>query len=363
MATPADIGWGSYKGFEGPFYKGKFGFVMPGTPTESDLIMAVITATEGGHWDAYNGYDRCICTSGLIQWCEAGQFSVSDMLGAVGDKRPELLNPVDLIAVDSGMEFQKNDRGRWRFFFNDARGEVDRLQEQQQQFLLRSNGTIGSWDDLSKAYAKKWAAAISSVWENPDAQKIQGDYTARRLMGFVMPEAQKVLAMAPPTNIGRAFKAAYLSFAANNPARASDALQAALPGAGTAWSLDWLIAVLKSLTFNPGVAIYPHRYECIRPVLEKLYGLDLPDLSQDLQAWQEETGTPAVDTGTIQRALIALGYDLGPTGADGKFGPKTKDALLTFEQLSGLPNPDGVPDALTTNKLKEAVEAKGLTFT
>src|SRR5512138_1105983 len=88
MPKPEDIKWSSYQTFEGPFFIGTQGFKLPEQPTFNDRILAVITATEGGHWNAINMYDRCIMTVGLIQWCEAGQYSVSDMLGALEAKKP-----------------------------------------------------------------------------------------------------------------------------------------------------------------------------------------------------------------------------------------------------------------------------------
>jgi len=37
-----------------------------------------------------------------------------------------------------------------------------------------------------------------------------------------------------------------------------------------------------------------------------------------------------------QQILIALGYDLGASGADGKYGPKTRAALLAYQKSKGL---------------------------
>mgnify|MGYP002718624842 CR=1 FL=1 len=44
-----------------------------------------------------------------------------------------------------------------------------------------------------------------------------------------------------------------------------------------------------------------------------------------------------MDVADIQSALIARGYDLGPTGADGDAGPKTIAALASFQRSIGLP--------------------------
>jgi hypothetical protein len=272
MTDVKDIGWGRYKNYEGPYYRGRVGFYLPNPdkPTREDKILAVITATEGGTWDSINMYDRCILTSGLIQWCEAGQFSVSDMLGAVAEThhgiiREELGN----LMTETGVEFKKNARGRWRFFFEDDRGEVDRREEQQQLFLGESDGTVGSWDNYSKATAKEWAAAVSSVWEHKMAQKIQKDFTVKRLGWFAMPFSKEFLKQVPDTRIGRAFEAAFLSFAANNPRRADTHLKKAMTSTTELWTPRWFEHVMKEMTFGPGIAIYPDRYNKIRPVLEE----------------------------------------------------------------------------------------------
>jgi hypothetical protein len=370
MATVSDIAWGKYREYEGAFYRGKNPYKLPAEPNDNDKIIAVITATEGGKYDAYNGYDRCISTSGLIQWCEAGQYSVSDMLGKASEHNPLLLRPITDQARRASYLFQKNTKGRWRFFrVGNVHNEVDTLQEQQQLFLLDSSGKIGTWDDTSRKYAKEWAAAVSTVWEDPTAQELQAEYTAKRLRGFALPYASKLLSASPGDAVGRAFVAAYLSFAANNPTWANRHLQkVAEDGKYEMWTSDWLVHVLKELTFGPKVVIYPHRYNAIRPVLEKLYGLNLPDFAKELDTWkQEQPHGFFYDTLEIQKALITLGYDLGPHGADGAYGNKTREAVLLFEQMDfgeqhkvPLENVDGMVDEWTARKLEEVLEKRGV---
>ncbi len=47
-------------------------------------------------------------------------------------------------------------------------------------------------------------------------------------------------------------------------------------------------------------------------------------------------GMTGDDVAEMQRRLIALGYDLGVSGADGIFGPKTDTAVRAFQQRTGL---------------------------
>lgn len=312
-------------------------------------------------YDAVNAYDRMIISVGVIQWGEAGQYSVSDMFGAVADKDYEHLVTALKPALDaSNAVFKRNARGRWRFFFRDARGEVDRLEEQQQLFLLHSDGTPPTWDDESKAHAKLWAACAANVWESAAARKAQVDFTVPRLSWFQTKEARAILygGDAPGDNTGwaGALRAGFISFAANLPAVAAKHLVKATQGSSfKPWSPEWCIAILKELTFGPGIAIYPHRYNAIRPVLENFYRVDLPDFAKDLEQWkwkaQTHTQTPEAarslglgdfdEVAEYQRELIAQGFDLGPAGADGVMGRLTKAAIIQFQAQCGL-SADGI---------------------
>lgn len=368
MVAANEIGWGSYRQYSGPFYRGKFGYVLPDNPRPEDMQMAVITATEGGHFDAWNGYDVCGWTSGLIQWCERNQYSVSDMLGEVAKFDRGLLFSMNQEMGHERLEFKPNAKGRYRFFFSDGRGEVDSQAEQQALFYAGGDGTQGSWNSVTSMRAKAWAAAISTVWETKEAQLIQVEYTTKRLSGFLLPFAKSVFSSMPSTDVARGLYAAYLSFAANNPTWANKSLQTAVTQNPhiPAWSMDWALLILREMTFGPGVAIYPHRYDSIRPVLEQLYGMSLPDFASDLKAWEERTGIPAgITTARLQRALLLLGFDLGPARDDGKYGKKTTEAVLTLEQLSGIvpvQRQDGQVDQFTWPALQKALADKGLSM-
>lgn len=63
----------------------------------------------------------------------------------------------------------------------------------------------------------------------------------------------------------------------------------------------------------------------------------------------------------IQSALIARGYDLGPSGADGDAGARTIAAVMAFQRSAGL-HADGIAGPLTQAalqaKAREAVKAE-----
>lgn len=358
MVTVNEVSWGEYKEWEGPYYRGRVGYVPPPVATDASRYLGVITATEGGHYDAVNMYDRMILSVGLIQWAEAGQYSVSDMLGKVAERGAGLLDPLVAVMTKARAVFKQNARGKWRFFVNGD--EVDTIEEQQKLFL-GCDGTHGSWGPDNRVAAKEWAAAVASVFQQPEAQRAQEEFTVPRLRGFATKAAEAELwgPGTPTENTGwaGALRAAYLSFATNLPAMASQQLLWALKGLPDRWSEEGVITILRQLTFGPQITIYPKRYNDIRPVLERSYGVDLPDFAKELQAWHKTLGIDPrsevpgfMDVREIQTELLALGYDLGPAGVDGRQGGKTTDAIRTFQRLAGL-RPDGVVGPATRKAL------------
>lgn len=365
MAKVEDIKWGRYGLYEGPFYRGTQLFDFSSPDSLEERTLAVITATEGGAYDAINMYDGQIISSGLIQFIERGQRSVSAMLGSL---LPYAVRPVTDRLKEMTKElrheyvFQPDSTSRWFFYVSGNR--VDTLHEQRHVWHLNSTGHRGTWDDASKLHAKKWAAAVASVWEDPKAQRTQREFTLRMLKCFLFGNIKKYVAAADNvgTDEAMAFRAMLMSFAINNPARANKHIQIAADSyKGAWWSKDFLIHCARELTFGPRIAIYPHRWEAIRPKLEMYFNLDLPDYEEDLREWKKDTGHETFfTTKQVQEALIGLGFDLGPWGADGVYGPKTRQAVLTFEQLHEVPNPDGMMDPLTGQFLLQEVTARGL---
>jgi hypothetical protein len=182
------------------------------------------------------------------------------------------------------------------------------------------------------------------------------EFTAKGLItNFVFGEARTQLfgAGAPKDNTGLvgAVRAAYISFAANNPAKTLAAYKAAQAANLPMWTQPWAVEVLKHLTYTPKIAIYPERYNKIRPVLERLYGVDLPDMAEHLKG----SGVPSealMGAKEMQERLIKLGYNLGPAGADGIVGAKTRAALMEFQVRNAMPA-DGELSTDTALKLRE----------
>lgn len=284
MARVEDISWGSYQEFEGPFYRGKTKFELPPNPSITDKQLAVITAVESGHYDAINMYDRMIVTVGIIQWGEANTFAVSRMLGYMCEAGLEAVVQAHLKPAleASGASFKNTAKGNWRFFIGNL--EVNSVALQQRLFL-GCDGRKGKWTEESKRHAKLWAASIASVLEDPRTREIQKKYTASRLTGFVAGEAKKALFDDKTSSPwADALRSIYLTYAINLPRIAGEMFVSA-KFVGEKWSPEWCLCLIKRLTFGPNIKIYPKRYDAMRPVVERLYGITLPKNAVELQAW------------------------------------------------------------------------------
>ena len=75
---------------------------------------------------------------------------------------------------------------------------------------------------------------------------------------------------------------------------------------------------------------------------------DLDEIQGELKI-----GDTGKDVEEVQKALKALGYDLGEFGADGKYGKVTEEAIKAFQKANDL-EITGVVDDATLNALKEA---------
>ena len=288
VVTSADVKWSSFSTYEGPVFGGRQAYVLPLNPTENDRIMAVVTAAEGGHYDAVNMYDAGIVSVGLIQWINAKQHSVDAMLGRVIDDcgADKVLGPLKPVLDASGATFKKTPLGAWRF--HDASGTPVESNTQQRALFMKGCGPKGSWSPQAKEHAKAWAAAFANIWADAGARKAQVDYTVPKLRSFLLTDVQKAL-YDSDDNTGwcGAIRAAMVSFAVNLPALTASLYRAfAAATKLTKWSTDWCIALLQHVTLQSNHQHWLLRYNSIRPVLERLWGVSLPRTTRELRSWQ-----------------------------------------------------------------------------
>lgn len=289
------IAWSAYGNFSGPYFRGTIDYPLLDNPDFLDYCLEVLSVTEG-KMNAVNGYDSCIISLGTIQWCDK-IFSATNMLGYIQEyhSNPNFVNEILNIPLNlSGASFKKTLSGKWRFVFNDNRGEISSNTKQRDLYFKGASGKKGEWSEEQKSHAKEWAAGFANLLADPEAMKYQIAYTKPRLMSFVSNEAKEILFQNnEATNdnekkLTLLIRTAYISFAANNPKWALEALKNAVAASKyEKWSYEWVVDVLRELTFFKGIRIYPIRYEAIRPVLERIYKISLPKMASVLKQTAE----------------------------------------------------------------------------
>lgn len=353
--TASQIKWGSYREYEGPYFPGVTPYVMPANPDFEDKLLAVVTATEGGAYDAINMYDSCILSVGIIQLCEK-LFKTSDMLGDCARTESAFIKST-LSQMPIAADFKKNQRNQWRLVFLDGRGEVDTHDKMRLMYLGGSSGLKGGYTDPQRQHAREVAAIFATLWDSPGMRAAQVAHLRPRMTSYVMARSKQILFQTEEKDgVVGALKAAFVSYAANIPATADKCLFEATQTAAWATASDenkYALA-MKSLVFGSKVTIWPGRYKKIHPVLEDLFDVELPSLD-DLAGVDDSPQEADDDLNTevgIQRFLIDHGFDLGPAGADGIIGTKTKEAIVTFQCSKGL-----YPDGIVTPDVRAAMLA------
>lgn len=348
MVQASDIKWGSYGGFEGPFWPGKMKFTLPANPDFLDKALFTVTATEGGAYDAVNMYDRCILSVGLIQFCES-VFNFSSILARCAEMDQFMLDNA-LKQMPTPTSFKKNKQGIWRFY--DGEIEVSTPERQRSLFLgSEAAGKKGSWAQLGaevKAHAKQVAACMANIWEVPLFKIVQAESTKKKLMGFVLPEAKALLFSSTRAedefHWAGALRAMYLSFAANNPTIANRAIQKAASTVywGEEFDYDRFVISAQCMTFGPQIEIYPDRYGAIAPVLQKVFGLgpEIPWTPDDLDRWDEKWPEEVrVETSDEEKQVAARQLKLSTDLAHGR--GEGLDAL--DDLMKEHPNDEGEP--------------------
>ncbi|OPZ35060.1 MAG: putative peptidoglycan binding domain protein [Synergistetes bacterium ADurb.BinA166] len=188
----------------------------------------------------------------------------------------------------------------------------------------------------------------------------QREYVKPRVKAFVMAQTRAALASDPSEDgWSGALKAAVMSYSVNIPATTDKLFMQAF--SDPRWKgmscKDRFGFAMGHMVIGSHIATWPHRYEGIVKPIESLFGVDIPALSE-LRDIAGQSAPPVDDptlwtTTAVQKFLISKGYDLGPVGADGLFGPKTKAAVGQFQTASGIP-PTGVVDAATKTVITAA---------
>ena len=332
--SATNVQWSVFDRWEGPVLYGKCPYVLPALPSWADKVMYVVAATEG-NLDSVNMYDRAICSVGVIQWTELTDCNVSNMLGLVAERAPRALFELDEAMARSAVKFDRTPMGKWRFRRgSDWLDTPDKLRG----MYLAGSGLRGFWSRDQKAHASAWCAALANVFTHPEAQQAQVAFTASRVDTFALKLARDYLFDGQGASHGGIYgvaRAAFLSYAINLPSVAQNvvvryAKEAELQRK-VKWSEPWLHGLLRALAFDSRVSIWPARYDRIRPRLESIFGVNLPDFAEDLRADSADgLGSPAA----LQAALLRLGFDPGPV--DGAWGAKSMSAVRAYQQARGL---------------------------
>lgn len=378
MVLEKDLIWGEYGGFSGYAFWGRYRYILPLNHTVEQRRYAAVSSTEGACSDSTNCYDRCGLSGGRYQITElCSGWLVSVLLGKIAVEAPEALTKMREAAAVRGYTFV-NEPSRWSAWnWRDSGGLISRDAAAARRFFNHDcDGRRGSWvrGDVNANAIAPLILGYISIWDNLAARDIQDAFMISRMAGFVMAQSRWILDVKPSNPIIEASQAAFLSFSMNNPTIASrilDKVQKETPyKLGT---MDWLVYYLRTAVYESGIVFYPERYGShknpghgLRIALEKLYGIDLPDFAEDLKDWNAKMNAVTVrDLSTvaaIQQALIDLFNDpklLGPAGVDGKFGPKSKMALMAFQRNNNL-KVDGVAGPLTILAMQTALAKLGV---
>lgn len=298
IITQQDIGWASYESYEGPIYRGhKDTKFVPVGNTLEDRFIHVITSVESGNYSAINMYDSGIVSVGLFQFKESKLFFVSEILGLIAkkygvEKVKKYLNPA-LIA--SNADFKMNSKGKWRFFFDKDNTEVITL-EQQHHLFWHCNGRKGSWDEVSKEYAKLWCACFANLFLDKECQTIQLEYSKKNLCSFVFADAKRILfneqidmSKIESIKYYNAAQSMYLMYAINLPGKLNEVIKVYDQKTDkTKYSIDWCIDLIREMTFAPNVKIYPIRYNKACSIVERHFDIILPPNADQLKVYKHK---------------------------------------------------------------------------
>ena len=290
-----DLSWGSYGGYEGCAYYGRNFYTATPADDFNTKCFAVVASSEGA-LSSVNMYDRGIISVGAIQWTELTDNKVSEMIGFVAQEYGvELVMKHLKPALDmSGATFRQNAAGKYRFFIGsvEVRGETF-----ARQLFCGGSGRVGTWTDASRLQARTWCAAVATLFQDPDAMRGQIDFTSPQLRPrFITPTVAGLLFGPDSSEVGwsGAVKAFAVAYGVNLPAIVSRVIPLVVASSKyPKWSREWSLDVIKGLVFLSGIKIWPARYNANRPLIEKLFGVELPKTAIELSQAAWRTVDPA----------------------------------------------------------------------
>lgn len=298
MIRRDQIGWSRYKNFEGPMWFGIHRAKIADTDSFERIAVRVTSAAEG-NLDAAQLYDSCVFTGGFQQWCSTFDGLVR-MLLFVEKRVPGSLSTLFefLRTIDASISAEKR-----AFVYKGT--PVRDYKDRRDLFLAGGSGNLGEWKEHHKERAYGWVLAFANCpWQDPAVAEAQIDYATTNVYAYMRSESKWLFEQSTQDPWVLALRAAYLSFAANNPTRAATTLNDGVKKTSlTPWTPAWVLDLLHAMTWDAGVDILPHRYNAIRPVLERCFGVDLPDVAGDLKRLRAIGQDP-------------MGADGDPTGAD-----------------------------------------------
>lgn len=279
--------WGKYSKFEGPFYPGIINYNLPKNSTLEDKTIKIVSATEG-RFDSINMYDKCIISVGLIQFCEANYYLVTKLFSEFCKKYGTNILDTSLTEIKQLIGYNpwfKDSDNEFRFHTKNG-DKIDSLKEQQDLFLGCS-GEIGSWNEQAIQKAKLWAKCVAKFLQSKEMTVFQIEYLKKFIkQNYTSKFLNETLEKNKNTefkDLSEAIYLSYISFASNNPKNAKENLEITKNKNSNVLTKEFLVDMLRQMTFANSITIYKKRYEKIARELNLMYpSLSLPNTSDIL---------------------------------------------------------------------------------
>ena len=339
----AQIGWGSYRSFEGPMYIGNIKVPIASYKASfPQKVLSITAAAEGGHYNAINCYDAGLVSVGAIQFIDAGQFNVCNMVGLVAeqcgiDKVNEVFEPVFKL---TNAKFIQSGKGTWRFFHPQT-GIVTTAAQQKLLYFGDANGNAkGTFTDKKKTLAKTWAMCMANVWTIPGAIDVQTSFTTDKLMtGFTWGNLKTELFSGDQDETGMvgAMRALILAYAVNSPATVVKHYDIGKNNKHPKLTLEWCYEVLREIVIGGGVDVWKARWSAKKPYVDSMFQVSLPTYNELLnRTWTvpkpivvEEPVLPSSDvTSNVPVVTEDTATDL--------LAPETNPTDLVVQKPSGI---------------------------